>query len=274
RTPEAVARDIKQIARFSNGPIFILGDIRQAGDDYALELLGLLQKNRVKNQLILEIFNPASRDFLQLMGKACPNFCLEISPESHDPAVRKAEGRHYSTEDMEQTFSDALDAGCARLDVFFMIGVSKQTPQSVMDTVDYCGSLMEKYQGDKRLSLFIAPLSPFLDPGSLGFEQPERYGYRVRFRTLEEHRQALIAPSWKYALNYETDWMTRQQIVDTTYEAIIRLTRLKEKYGIISGELAEAEIKRMEAAARMMARIDDIVSRGNYEELAPLKAEV
>ena len=68
--------------------------------------------------------------------------------------------------------------------------------------------------------------------------------------------------------------MTRQQIVDTTYEAIIRLTRLKAKHGIISGELAEAEIKRMEAAAQMMVRIDDIVSRGNYEELAPLKAEV
>ena len=274
RTPEAVARDIKQIARFSNGPIFILGDIRQPGEDYAHELLRLLRNNRVKNQLILEIFNPASRDFLQLMGQSCPNFCLEISPESHDPEVRKAAGRNYSSEDMEQTFSHALDAGCARLDVFFMIGVPRQTPQSVMDTVNYCGSLMEKFKGDKRLSLFVAPLSPFLDPGSLAFEQPERHGYHFLFRTLEEHRQALVAPGWKYALNYETDWMTRQQIVDTTYEAIIRLTRLKAKHGIISEELAEAEIKRMEAAAQTMARIDDIVSRGNYEELAPLKAQV
>ena len=37
--------------------------------------------------------------------------------------------------------------------------------------------------------------------------------------------------------------MTRQQIVDTSYEAMIRLTRLKEKHGVISRELAEAEIE-------------------------------
>ncbi len=274
RTPEAVARDVKEIARFSNGPIFILGDLRQNGEDYAYELLRLLQKNKVKNQFILELFNPAPGDFLRQMGLSCPNFCLEISPESHDAEVRKAAGRNYSTEAMEQTFSDALDAGCARLDVFFMVGVPRQTPQSVMDTVDYCGYLMEKHKGDKRLSLLVAPLSPFLDPASLGFEQPERHGYRVRFRTVEEHRQALVTPSWKYALNYETDWMTRQQIVDTTYQAIIRLTRLKAKYGVITRELAEAEIQRMEAAVEMMQRIDDIVSRGNYEELAPLKVPV
>ena len=35
RSPEAVARDIRQISRFSNGPIFILGDLRQAGENYA-----------------------------------------------------------------------------------------------------------------------------------------------------------------------------------------------------------------------------------------------
>jgi B12-binding domain/radical SAM domain protein len=32
RSPVMVAQDIKQISRFSNGPIFILGDVRQAGD--------------------------------------------------------------------------------------------------------------------------------------------------------------------------------------------------------------------------------------------------
>jgi len=274
RTPEAVVRDIKQIANFSNGPIFILGDIRQLGEDYAHELLQKLQENRIKNQLIMELFNPAPRELLQMMGQASPNFCLEISPESHDPEIRKASGRNYSTEDLEQTFGDALDAGCGRLDVFFMIGIPQQTPQSVLDNVDYCGYLMEKFKGDKRLSLFVAPISPFLDPGSLGFEQPERHGYRVLCHTVEEHRQALLTPSWKYALNYETEWMTRQQIVDTSYESMIRLTRLKEKYGVISSEMAKAEVERMEAAVQMMARIDDIVSRDNLDELAALKAEI
>ncbi len=275
RSPEAVARDVKRIGRFSRGPIFILGDLCQPGDDYAYELLRLLQKDRLKNQLILELFSPASGDLLRQMSLASPNFCLEISPESHDPEVRRAAGKHYSNQALEQTLSDALDAGCGRLDVFFMIGLPRQTPQSVMDTIDYCGSLLERFRGDKRLSLFIAPISPFLDPGSLGFEQPERYGYRILFRTLKEHRQALLSPSWKYSLNYETEWMTRQQIVDTAYEAILRLNRLKAKYGVIPRGMAEAGEKRIKAGSEMVHRIDEILSGDNHqEELFRLKAEV
>jgi len=275
RSPELVARNIKQVGHFSNGPIFVLGDLCQPGDDYAYEVLHLLQKDRVRNQLILELFNPISADLLHQMRLASPNFCLEISPESHDPEVRRALGRPYSNQALEQTLSDALDAGCGRLDVFFMIGLPRQTPQSVMDTIEYCGYLLEKFRGDKRLSLFIAPLSPFLDSGSLGFEQPERYGYHVLFRTLKEHRQALLSPSWKYSLNYETDWMTRHQIAETAYEAILRLNRLKAKYGVISKQMAEVGERRIEAASEMMHRIDGILASGNHqEELPRLKAEV
>jgi B12-binding domain/radical SAM domain protein len=275
RSPESVAGDIKQIERFSNGPAFILGDVRQAGEEYAYELFRLLQKDGVKNQLIFEIFTPASTDFLRQMSLCSPNFCLEISPESHDPEVRRAEGRPYSSEALEQTVGDALDAGCGRLDLFFMIGLPKQNPQSVMDTVDYCGFLLDKFKGDKRLSLFIAPLAPFLDPGSLAFEQPERHGYRILFRTLAEHRQALVAPSWKYSLNYETDWMSRQQIVDTTYKAMMRLNRLKAKHGVISMPMAEAENQRLEAASEIVPIIDGILSGGNSErELSRLKARI
>jgi radical SAM superfamily enzyme YgiQ (UPF0313 family) len=231
--------------------------------------LRLLRQERVKNQIIFELFSPASRDLLQQMSLACPNFCLELSPESHHPEVRRASGRNYTTEALEQTLSDALDVGCGRVDVFFMIGLPKQTPQSVMDTIDYGDYLLEKFGGDKRFCLFIAPLSPFLDPGSLAFEQPERYGYRILFRTLEEHRQALVAPSWKYSLNYETEWMTRQQIADTAYEAILRLTRLKEKYGVISKQMAETGEQRIKAAREMMHLIDGLLAGGSLEQELP-----
>jgi len=274
RSPEAVIRDIKQISRFSNGPIFILGDLNQAGKEYASQVLSLLQKNRVKNQFILELFYPASREVLRQMSLACPDFCLEISPESHDPAIRKTIGRPYSDKDLEQTLADALDVGCRRLDVFFMIGLSRQTTQSVMDTIDYCEHLYKKFRGDKRLSLFISPLAPFLDPGSLGFEHPERYGYHILFRKLEEHRQALVSPSWKYSLNYETDWMTRQQIVDSSYEAILRLNQLKVKYGIIPEKLARISEQRLRAAWDMAHRIDDLLSKNDIEEIDHLKPEV
>lgn len=275
RPPELVARDIRQIGRLTHGPIFILGNLCQPGEDYAYELLQLLQKDKVKNQLVFELFSPVSREILHQMSLASPNFCLEISPESHDPEIRRAAGRNYSSESLEQTLGDALEVGCGRLDVFFLIGLPKQTPASVMETVDYYDYLLKKFKGDKRLFFFIAPLSPFLDPGSLGFEQPERYGYRVLFRTLNEHRQALLSPNWKYSLNYDTEWMSRHQIAETAYEAILRLNQVKTKHGVISRQMAEVSEERIKAASEMMHRIDEILSAEDcQEQLLRLKPEI
>ena len=275
RTPEQVFKDIKQIEGFSRGPLFVLGDLCQQGEDYAFEILKLLRQDPVKNQIIFELFGPTSADLLKEMGRVAPNFCLEISPESHDPEIRKIVGRNYSNEDLEQTLSDALDAGCGRLDVFFMTGLPKQTTKSVMDTVEYCGHLLEKFKGDKRLFFFIAPISPFLDPGSLAFEHPERYGYKVLFRTMEEYRQALVSPNWKDSLNYETEWMTRDEIAESAYESIRELIRLKARWGVISPEMADLGEKRIEAGWEMMHRLEKILAGDNREEeLARIKPEV
>jgi len=158
-----------------------------------------------------------------------------------------------------------------------MIGVPQQTPKSVLDTIDYCGYLLDKFSGDERFSPFISPLAPFLDPGSLAFEESERHGYRVLFRSLEEHRQALLEPSWKYTLNYETQWMSRQDIVDTSYEAGLRLNRLKAKHDLISRRVAEATEERINTALEMLHRIDDIVCDGQpspEEQLSQLKPTI
>jgi radical SAM superfamily enzyme YgiQ (UPF0313 family) len=264
---------VQRIGRFSNGPIFILGDILQAGEDYAYRLLELLSRERAKNQLIMELFSPAPRELLMKMGEACPGFCLEISPESHDPAIRKVCGRDYSTEAFEDTIEAALAAGCGRMDIFYMFGLPEQTTQSVMDTVDYCGHLMSKFH-DKRLFTFTAPISPFLDPGSLAFENPERYGYSLLLNGLEEHRQALVAPSWKYHLNYETKWMNRQEIVDSAYQAELELNRLKAKHGIISKEMAQETEQRLYTGIEMLNQIDDMIASGREEQLTQLKDRV
>lgn len=275
RTPEMVVSNIKQIERFSRGPIFVLGDLFQNGEDYGYEILHRLQKEGVKNQLIFELFSPVPKDFIRQMSLASPDFCLEISPESHDYEIRKACGRNYTDEAFEQTIADALDVGCGRMDAFYMTGLPKQDVKSVMDTVDYCDYLMEKFRGDKRFSLFLAPISPFLDPGSIGFENPDKFGYKVLFKSLEEHRRALTSPSWKDSLNYETEWMTREQIADSAYEAIMRLIRFKEKRGVVSKELADVGLKRLEAGREMMHRIETVLQEADSEEeLLRLKPEV
>jgi hypothetical protein len=176
--------------------------------------------------------------------------------------VRAAFGRPYKNAAIEDTMRYALENGVKRLDIFFMIGLPKQDYQSVMDTVDYCEYLMRDLDPGpvRRLIPFISPLAPFLDPGGPAFVRPERYGYRLFARTLEEHRQALVQPSWKYVLNYETEWMNRDQIVDSTYEAGLRLNRLKACYGLVDAEQAARTEARILKARRLIAQVDDIVS--------------
>ena len=73
-----------------------------------------------------------------------------------------------------------VGSGCKRVDLFFMIGLPHQDYPSVMETVDYCGELMTRFGGQRqrRVLPLIAPLAPFIDPGSAIFEDPEKYGYR------------------------------------------------------------------------------------------------
>jgi hypothetical protein len=141
-----------------------------------------------------------------------------------------------------------------------MIGLPAQTIDSVRATVDYCEHLFRL--GDARLSCYISPMGPFLDPGSRGFEEPERFGYRLFARSLEEHRQLLVQPSWEHTLNYETKWMTRRELVDATYGAAERLNEIKVRYARISPRRGRQVAARIAAARALRARLDAGLARG------------
>jgi B12-binding domain/radical SAM domain protein len=275
RTPEDIAKDITNISSFSKAPILVVGDIRQQGEHKANRLLELLAKSRVKNTIMFELFNPAPRDFITQMGRAAPGFSLDISPESHDEEIRRLTlGRFYSNQALEESIGAALEAGASRVEVFFMIGLPRQTADSVLGTVDYCEYLLKKFQANKRLFLFMGHQAPFLAPGSPTFNRPQDYGYRLLYKTLEEHRQALTLPSWRFSINYETDWLSRDEITDVTYEAIARLTKLKAKYGQMSQGEADKQIERIERAKALEGRIEQAMNSGHPEELCLLKPEM
>jgi B12-binding domain/radical SAM domain protein len=257
RSPERIIQDIINVARFTSAPIFVVGDLRQPGDGYAKAVLQGLRRHQIRNQIVLELFSRAPESYFRELSRTFPNFNLEMSPESHDPEVRKASGKHYTNEDMEKTIQVAIDAGCRKFDVFFMIGLPKQTPTSVMATVDYCEHLMTRF--GLRLVPFISPLAPFIDPGSPIYENPESFGYTLFHRSLEEFRTALLQPSWKHALGYETRWMTRADIAETTYEAALRLNEIKGRMGLLDATTCMAVRERILLAKELMGRIDKLV---------------
>jgi B12-binding domain/radical SAM domain protein len=266
RNPKLLAQDIFNISDHLHAPVMIIGDIFQPGEEYGFTFLQEMKRRPITNHIAFEFFVPPSRTQLKRIAESILNFNIEISPESHDEEVRKAFGRPYNNQSLERMLGDAIDLGSKRIDLFFMTGLPKQTYPSVLETVDYCRSLLERFRSYNKLFPFISPLAPFLDPGSMVFETPEKYGYRLLYRTVEEHRQALLAPSWKYILNYETEWMNRDEIVYSTYEAGKRLNRLKAEFGLIDPKTADSVEMRLEEAVRVMEEIDRIVALSDPKE--------
>jgi B12-binding domain/radical SAM domain protein len=254
RSPEMLAEDIGNIAALTGAPVMVIGDLMQAGLPYAQRFLDAMKGYPVTNEIALEFFNPPPEELIGEITRSIKHFNVEISPESHDPAIRAAFGKLYGNSDMEASMDALLAAGCGRIDLFFMVGLPYQDRASVMKSIDYCEELVQRF--GKRLLPMISPLAPFIDPGSRIFQEPERFGYTLFYKTLKEHREAMLKPSWKQALNYETRWMSRDEIAMTTYEAALRLLQIKERFGIFENGHAQDLRRNIDMSIGLLKKID------------------
>jgi B12-binding domain/radical SAM domain protein len=271
RSPEKLVADAKRITTFSKAPIFMVHDPRIGGIPRAERFFELFEKASIPNELVIEVFYPANREFFSMVRQATSAWSLQITIESPDPDIRKVNGKFpVPNEIVEETLAAALDEGCEKLDLFFMVGLSGQTPEKALATVDYCRHLVERFGGDRRLQFYAAPLGPFLDPGSRAFEHPE-LGYHRRFTTLEEHRRALLGPTWREMLAYETDWMRRDEIVEVTYALGAALNDLKLEAGLIDATTHDTVARHFAIARQALSEIDAIAGLSGPERRQALQ---
>ncbi len=279
RDPKLLIRDIEHVQNHVWGPIFVLNDFLQAGPEYTREFVCGL-KGKVKNPIGFEFFGPppGGDDFYHMLDENLNSWSVEISAESHDDDVRKAFGKgHYTMRELEDTIVDALShPNCERFDLYFMTGIPKQTAKSVRETGEYVQHLYERVNYDPRLVVLTSPMAPFLDVGSIAFDNPDHYGYKLRARTFEEHRERMILPSWKHIMNYESTYMSNDEMVEATYDAALDLNRIKGEHGILDPKMAAGVDARIRQAREQMRRLDDVLYNGTGRidaRLASLKEE-
>lgn len=279
RDPKLLIRDIEHVQNHVWGPIFVLNDFLQAGPAYTEQFICGL-KGKVQNPIGFEFFGPppGGNDFYNMLDANLKSWSVEISAESHDDDVRSAFGKgHYKMAELEDTIVEALShPNCDRFDLYFMTGIPKQTAASVRETGAYVQHLYERVNYDPRLVVMTSPMAPFLDVGSIAFDNPEHYGYKLRARTFEEHRQRMILPSWKHIMNYESDYMSVDEMVDATYDAALDINRIKGEHGILDPAMSAAVDKRVREAREQMNRLDDVLYNGTGRidtRMAALKEE-
>lgn len=261
RSPEKLVQDAKTIASFTRSPIFVVHDMRVGGLPRAERFFRLLKDARVRNEFVFELFYPAGVDYFKMVRDSVSKYSMQLTIETPSEELRKAGKLKFpvSNQRIETTIDNALTHGANKLDMFFMVGIPHQTYDDAMATVDYCEGLMKRFDGDNRLEFFISPMGPFLDPGCAAFDDPE-YGYKHLYRTLEEHKKALLEPTWETILSYETDGMNRSQMLKASYDVAAGLNSVKLKYGLIDEKTYNDVTMHMQAAQQAIAAMSHAFS--------------
>jgi B12-binding domain/radical SAM domain protein len=278
RSPEKLAEDMDMIQSYLDTPIFIVGDLRQQSSGYAEKFLKEVRDRKIKNHVVVELFGGAGDEYFSKLDRAFEGgWSIEFSPDSHDENIRYALGKGYSNEAIEKSVESAFCNGCGRFDLFYMTGLPLQTRESALDSAKASKKLWRLVGRDDNLFIYNAPFAPFVDPGSRVFEEPDKWGYRFFARTLEEHKKLLENPSWKHVLSYETKWMDRDMIAETSYDAAIELAAMEYESSRISEDVFRQRKERTETARSLMHRIDEIMAipdgKDREDRLWEIKAE-
>jgi clorobiocin biosynthesis protein CloN6 len=255
---------------------YAVGSYNESGNDLGSFVEQIAEINL--KSISYEQFHLTPEPLLQKMVAANKATSITLSPESHDPEIAKLCGRGvYSNDEMERWIEKALEVGIAQIDIWYFCGMPGQTKDSVFDTVAYCKRLLKKFQG-ARVNPMICPMVPFLDPASTFFEEPDEHGFRVFFKTVEDHANGMTRASIINRMNYETKYMTREEIVLVGFEATRRLMEAKGEFGYMPGSFLNPYIDKIKDAidfTRVVHEADSLTQPGERQKaLAELGDEI
>jgi B12-binding domain/radical SAM domain protein len=258
RDPHLLTEDIVGLSSYGKIPVWIIGDIRQGGKFYADKLLKEIKKQKIDSPIIVELFEPAEKDFINDLSRNLIRYGISFSPDSANEYVRRSQGKNFTNSDIEKTVKYSLESSASRLDLFFLLGLGRDDYSTIQETYKFSERLMDEYS-NKKLNIYMSTLAPTLDPGSISFDNPSQHGFHLLNRTLLEHYQSFENPSWKYFLNYETDSFNVDDIVNLTYRTAIFMTDLKYKFNIIDSKEANNVKDRIALSKKILSDIDIIM---------------
>ncbi|MEM2910083.1 MAG: radical SAM protein [Nitrososphaerota archaeon] len=278
RSPEKLIEDLQKLIEQDVRCVALLQDPRMAGKNYWEKLFTLLGKEDLDiERLTMDMFQPADEEYMQYIFRTRLPVTLNISPDTGSYEVRMLHGREYTNEQLIETVKL-----CHRyhipITVFFMIGLSKEDFKTIEDT----WRLWEKLSSLDReaiskgifrhLEHFIPVAGPimghmiYLDPGSLGFDYPEKYGYKLLCRTIEDHLRILIMPCWHQRFNYETELLNKEALINLIYKSIEFAIQCRENYGLLNRYEIFLQRLQLNVDKLVKTEIDKIISIRSEKE--------
>ncbi|MEM2924582.1 MAG: radical SAM protein [Methanocellales archaeon] len=236
RSPEKIAEDIEKLKQHGINLISIFQDPRMGGARYVEKLVSIFKREKIDlDGMDMELFSPASEEYLKSLSSIGVPLALTISPESGVESVRSAHGRKYSNSEILRT-AELCQKYNIDLGIFFMLALGEETQDSLRQTWDFWEKFYQMNFNSHLKGKCISMVKPefgfmlLLDPGSLAFDFPEEYGYRLFFKNAEDYFKAMSMPSWHLWLSYETKYLSRKEILMLILESLEKKLELEEKY--------------------------------------------
>jgi B12-binding domain/radical SAM domain protein len=289
RSPAKIIEDIRSLNRQGIRIIGLYQDPRLGGESYRRELLrGLHSSDLNIDRLSIDLLAPADEAFIAEVASTGRPVTFHICPDSGCEGVRKLLGRHYSNEELLSTIR-LCHKYLIPVTSFFSTGLAGENEENVSETWELMDRLssMEQIMFTRSNSLGVGcsvhlggPITGpvMLDPGSPAFDFPEKYGYKLLFRTLEEFIRAFSLPSWHQWINYETDLLKKEALVRLILESTALSIDQREAYelnGQAQAELDRQNLKSGITALNEVNRISRLKKPDDIEtELRALKQKL
>jgi B12-binding domain/radical SAM domain protein len=236
RSPKRILEDLQKLDEQGIEVVFLFQDARMGGRKYWNELVTALKSDRSNIETIaMELFEPPPAKSLGNLASLRDRITLTMSPESGVDHVREAHGRSYTNEEILATSRTCIRLGL-RLTVFFMLGLAGENRETMKQTYRlweqfYSLTRWHVEPGNAGVVRHAMGSMVLLDPGSLAFDYPDKYGYKLLFKNLGDYVQGMSMPSWHQWISYETRELTRGQIAGLTLDAFTESARIRQKYG-------------------------------------------
>jgi B12-binding domain/radical SAM domain protein len=268
RSARRMVEDFQRLDEQGINYVFMFQDCRIGTKSYYEDLLKSLHKERWSKieHVSLELFNPADDEFIRYLSSNRPadSIGLTFSPESGSDVVRGAHGRKYENTSILET-DDNCAASSVPIDFHFMIGLGEESPESLKEMWALWDQIMSRTTPRFFTSVDFGPMV-LLDPGSIAYENPARFGYRMVYKTFSEIQERLSSPSWVDWINYETRYMTRDQLVESIFKATEIWIQLYEKYGIFDRARAYDERIRLRVEREITREVQNVLKNPDGKE--------
>jgi len=262
RSKEKIVEDLQKLSEQGIESVFLFMDPRMGGKKYWGPLFKTLASEDIGvKYLNIELFTPADEEYLSTLNHLNNkvHVSLTISPESGSEMVRIAQGRQYTTDSLMKTARSCRTIGLG-LVVFFMFGLAQQTKKAFEDTYRVSTNLMrlnfESGKGPGIRTQFGEML--LMDPGSLAFENPEKYNYNLIFRSLQDYIDGMSSPSWTDWLSYETNTMKRKALLESPITFREQMINFYHSVGLVSQDQAEQERKKLKIDRNIINELESI----------------